>query len=208
MIKNIVFDMGGVLIRFDTHYFISRLGVSQEDESLLMREVFRSVEWIRMDRGTLTDDEASVIICSRIPQHLRDTADKLIHMWERPILPIEGMEELIRDLHNSGYRIYLLSNASYRQHEYWPRVSVSQYFDDTLISADHKVIKPQPEIFAAAFKKFGILPEESLFADDSPMNIEASENAGMEGFVFNGDAEALREWLIRKGVRIQREKME
>ena len=58
MIRSIVFDMGNVLIRFDREYFIDRLGVSPEDKSLLMREVFQSLEWARMDRGSMTDEEA------------------------------------------------------------------------------------------------------------------------------------------------------
>ncbi len=200
MIKNVIFDMGNVLIRFDPAYFIARFDVDAADEVLLMREVFQSLEWAKMDRGSLTDDEASKIICKRLPTRLHDTADKLVHMWDRPILPIEGMEELIKELHENGYKIYLLSNASYRQHAYWPRVPASVYFDDTLISADYRLVKPQPEIYEAAFKKFGILPEESVFIDDAPMNIEGAENAGLEGFVFHGDAKELRLWLDQKGV--------
>ena len=51
MIRNILFDMGNVLIYFDRNLFMDRLGVSEEDKKLLMREVFLSVEWVCMDRG-------------------------------------------------------------------------------------------------------------------------------------------------------------
>lgn len=200
MIKNIIFDMGGVLIRFDTHYFISRFNVGPEDEKLLMREVFRSVEWVKMDRGTLNDDEAAVIICKRLPEHLHDIARKLISMWDRPIIVVEGMEELIHELHDNGYKIYLLSNASSRQPDYWCKVPCSKYFEDTLVSYSYKLIKPQPEIYEATFKQFNILPEESLFIDDSPLNIEGAENAGLKGFVFNNDPDRLRTWLTDNGV--------
>ena len=57
MIRNIIFDMGNVLIRFDQQYFIQRLGVASEDAPLLMRELLRSVEWARMDRGSMTEAE-------------------------------------------------------------------------------------------------------------------------------------------------------
>ena len=63
MIRNILFDMGNVLIRFDRDYFIDRLGVSPEDKQLLMREVFQSVEWVRMDRGSMVEKEAVEQIC-------------------------------------------------------------------------------------------------------------------------------------------------
>ena len=68
MIKNILFDMGQVLIRFDRDYFMDRLGVASEDKPLLMREVFLSVEWVRMDRGTLREEEAFRAIAERLPE--------------------------------------------------------------------------------------------------------------------------------------------
>ena len=96
-IKNIIFDMGGVLIRFDRHYFISRLGYSGEDEKILLREVFLSLEWAQMDWGSIDEAGALENIRARIPERLHEAARRLLLMWERPILPIEGMEELIRD---------------------------------------------------------------------------------------------------------------
>jgi putative hydrolase of the HAD superfamily len=123
MIQNIIFDMGGVIIRFDREYFIRRLGVQGEDELILMNEVFRSLEWARMDRGSISEQDAFQNICKRTPQRLHDAVEKLVYMWERPILPVDGMYELVAELKSKGYGIYLLSNASVRQHEYWPRFS-------------------------------------------------------------------------------------
>ena len=143
MIRNIVFDMGQVLLRFIPDLFIERLGVEGEDKKLLNREVFRSLEWARMDRGSLTDEEAAEIICRRVPERLHDAVHKLVAMWDRPILAVEGTEELIAELKEKGYGIYLLSNASYRQHDYWPKLPASRYFDGTLVSADVKLVKPQ-----------------------------------------------------------------
>ena len=97
MIKNIIFDMGNVLIRFDREVFLTRLGVAQADRELLMREVFQSLEWARMDRGSLTDAQAAQSICRRLPEHLHDAAEKLVQMWDRPILPVPGMLELIQE---------------------------------------------------------------------------------------------------------------
>ena len=78
MIKNIVFDMGNVIIRFDRDAFIDRFGVSEEERKILLREIFLSPEWVMMDRGTLTDEQAADILCPRVPEHLQDIARKLI----------------------------------------------------------------------------------------------------------------------------------
>ena len=202
MIKHILFDMGQVLIRFDQKFFIHRLGIEGEDVALLMREVFRSVEWVQMDRGSLREEEAFRRITARLPERLHDAAGKLISMWDRPILPIDGMYELVEELKDLGYGIYLLSNASVRQHEYWPRIPVSRFFDGKLISADVHVIKPQPEIYRLCLERFGLKAEECFFVDDVPANIEGALQCGISGAVFHGDAALLRAQLRAAGVPV------
>ena len=202
MIRNILFDMGNVLIRFDREFFMERLGLSPEDRKLLMREVFLSVEWVQMDRGTIREEDAVRQVCSRIPERLHDAAFKLISMWDRPILPIEGMYELVRELKEKGYGIYLLSNASLRQHEYWPRVPGSELFDGTIISADEKVMKPHPDYYLRALDRFDLIPGECVFVDDVPGNIEGALFCGIPGIVFHGDSKLLRSQLREKGVNV------
>ena len=202
MIKNIVFDMGNVIIRFDRDAFIDRFGVSEEERKILLREIFLSPEWVMMDRGTLTDEQAADILCPRVPEHLQDIARKLIGFWDRPILEVEGIEPLIEELKGKGYGIYLLSNASCRQPDYWQRVPAARFFDGTLISYSVKLIKPMPEIYEKFFEKFSLKREECFFIDDSPANIEASLYVGMPGAVFHNDIRRLRRELRAAGVDV------
>lgn len=200
MIRSIVFDMGQVLIRFDRELFIRRLGIEGNDAQLLLREVFLSLEWAQMDWGSITDEEAVRSVCARLPARLHGAAERLVTMWDRPILPIDGMQALIRELKAAGYGIYLLSNASARQHEYWPRVPGAALFDGTLISCDVGYIKPQPEIYRAFLEKFGLSAAECFFVDDQPANVEGARRCGMAGAVFHGDVAALRRQLRTAGV--------
>ena len=202
MIRNILFDMGNVLLRFDRQVFLDRLDVTEEDKQLLLREVFLSKEWVEMDRGTLREETAEPIMCSRLPVHLHEAVHELASCWDQPILPMEGMEQLVRELKQAGYGIWLLSNASVRQHAYWPRVPGSALFDGTLISADEGVMKPQPEIYRLCLERFGLKAEECFFIDDVPANIEGAAAGGISGTVFHGDAARLREDLLQAGVRI------
>ena len=202
MIKNIGFDMGNVIIRFDRDAFIDRFGVSREDRQTLLREVFLSPEWLMMDRGTLTEEDCYAIVSPRLPEHLRDIAWKLITFWDRPILEIEGIYPLIEELKGKGYGIYLLSNASCRQPEYWQRVPAARFFDGTLISYSVKLVKPMPEIYEKFFEKFSLKREECFFIDDSPANIEASLYVGMPGAVFHNDIRRLRRELRAAGVDV------
>ena len=202
MIRNIIFDMGNVLLRFDRQVFLDRLEVSEEDKQLLLREVFLSREWVEMDRGTLREETAEPIMCSRLPSHLHGAVHQLTSCWDQPILPMEGMQELVQDLKAAGYGIWLLSNASVRQREYWPRVPGSELFDGTLISAEEGVMKPAPEIYRLCLDRFGLKAEECFFIDDVPANIAGAREVGISGTVFYADAIRLREELRQAGVRI------
>ena len=205
MIKNIIFDMGQVLVKFDTDVFIKRVGIEDpKDKEIIMREVYKSVEWSMMDRGTLTDEEAAKIMEERVPTHLKDKVRLLTCEWDRPIIPIEGMKELVKELKDNGYNIYLLSNASYNQKNYWPNVPGNEYFDGTVVSAYVKLVKPQPEIFKYTLDKFGLKAEESLFIDDATLNVEGAIFTGLKGIVFHGDVIELREKLASMGVKISK----
>ncbi|MEF2837683.1 MAG: HAD family phosphatase [Oscillospiraceae bacterium] len=202
MIKNILFDMGNVLIHFDRRAFLDRLDISEEDKQLLMREVFLSVEWVQMDRGTLWEASAEPLMCRRLPERLHSAVHSLVSCWDEPMLPITGMAELVQELKENGYGIYLLSNASLRQHDYWSKVPGWQFFDGKIISADEKVMKPHPDYYLRAMERFKLIPGECIFIDDVPANIEGAMYCGIPGIVFHGDAQLLRRQLRDHGIRV------
>ncbi len=202
MIRNIVFDMGNVLLRFDPELFIRRVGVEDEaDAAILRKELFRSLEWVQMDRGTLTEQEALEIIRPRVPERLHPALEEMILRWERPILPVPGMANFVRDCRRAGYRIYLLSNASRRLHDYWSGVPGHEYFDGEFVSADHLLVKPQQSIYRKFCETFGLNGSECLFIDDFPLNIEGAVTAGWQGVVFHNEAD-LRRTVRTMGVNI------
>lgn len=201
MIRNIVFDMGNVMIRFDPNYFMDRDGITDPSErKLIMNELFLSIEWAQMDAGTLTEQTAEQPILARFPEQMREKVRHLLYNWSYPRDAIPGMEELVRKLKERGYGVYLLSNASAAQHQYWPRVSASRYFDGKLISCDVKTVKPCPGIYQMFTAKFALRPEECIFIDDAPANVAAAVACGWQGIVFHGDAEELENKLRRLGV--------
>lgn len=199
MINTIVFDMGGVLVNFSAALFGERLHVSAEDQELLRRHLLRTVDWVKLDRGTITEEEVYAHACAKLPAHLHSAVEYIIYHWNEPIVPIEGTADIVRELKEKGYSIYLLSNASRRQHAYWHDIPGSEYFSGTLISADWKLLKPENAIFQALFAQFRLTPSECIFIDDVPANIEAAENAGMQGIVFH-DAALLREEFKARGI--------
>ena len=201
MIRNILFDMGGVLLRFEPRTFIARLGVTGEDAAELERQVFHTVEWVQMDKGTLTEDEALASMCRRLPERLHAAASELVHHWDEPRLPMPGAIELVRELFEKGYPLYLLSNAALRHHVYWPKLPMAQYFGDRLmVSADWHLLKPDPAFFQKALTMFDLKAEECLFIDDSTPNVLSAIEQGIAGVVFHGDMAILRRDLQERGI--------
>lgn len=203
MIRNIVFDMGNVLIRWCPEVFIERLGVPEEDRPLLLSEVFGRTEWLQLDGGLISFADAVAAMQGRLPERLHSAAHTLVFdWWKRPLLPIEGMGALIHELKALGYGIYLLSNANVDLPKYFDRIPGSECFDGRIVSAEWKLLKPQPEIYRLLLLEYNLKAEECFFVDDLTQNVEAAVREGMSGAAFQG-AELLREELIRAGVSIQ-----
>lgn len=92
MIKNIVFDMGNVLTIYNARDYIFRYVDNEEDFCWIKNHVCTSVEWVQMDRGSITDDEAIAAICQRVPAHLHDTVARFIREFRMVQLPNPPME--------------------------------------------------------------------------------------------------------------------
>ena len=202
MIRNIVFDMGNVMIYFNKKIFLDRAGVSGEDRTLLERVVFDSLEWARLDRGSLLEPEAEKLMCARLPERLHGYVHDFVYDWDKPLLPVRDMAPLVRELKAKGYGIYLLSNAASRQHDYWPDIPGSECFDGTLVSADVKLVKPQPEIYRLLCETFSLEPDECVFIDDAINNAEGAFLCGMHPIVFHDDVDELRARLREEGVEV------
>ena len=203
MIKNILFDMGSVLVRFTPAEFIARLGLSPEDAEALQREVFRSADWVRLDRGVFTQRQAIDAFCTRLPARLHAAAEALTLHWDADRPEVPGMFELVKELSENGYTLYLLTNASLRHKEYWPKFRFAPYFGERImLSAEWKLLKPERAFYDKAVELLGFDPKESVFIDDQPTNIEGGERCGIPGIVFYNDVPLLRRRLRERGVNV------
>lgn len=202
-IKHLVFDMGNVLIRYNARYYLEKYVPDEADRTLLFREVFQSVEWVRLDHGTITEEGAIAASCARLPRRLHEAAALLYHNWNQDIPPVPGMEELIARAKAEGYGIYLLSNTSQRYHRFRKNIPALRLFDGEFISADWRLLKPDPAIFRAFCGHFGLTPAQCLFVDDLPANVYGAQCAGMDGVVFYGDVQDLEQRLAAHGVCLQ-----
>ena len=195
--------MGEVLIHFEPEKFLTKEGITDPaDRKQVMETLFASEDWPKLDLGVMTEAELEEKAKRILPIHLHDAIHPLLYNWDRPLDPVSGMEELIRDLKEKEYGIYLLSNASFRQKEYWPDVPCSRYFDGRIVSAEHLCAKPDQKLFRILFQTYDLSPQECLFIDDLERNVAAAKTLGMQGIVFDGSAEHLRETLKNMDIDI------
>lgn len=203
-IQNIIFDMGGVLIYWNPPKIVASLGLNGTDSAMLLREVFSCMEWASMDHGIMTQEEGYERICRRLPERLHEAASFCVFdWWRQPLEPVHGMAELVRELKENGYGIYLLSNATSTLHQYFHRIPGSESFDGKIVSADVRLLKPQHEIYESLFETYSLCPGECFFIDDSLLNIDGAYAVGMPGAVFFDDVSRLRRELSGAGIRVR-----
>ncbi len=201
MIRNVIFDMGQVLIRWSPSLLTAAWPLAEAERALLHREVFGGAEWVALDHGTVTEEAACAAICARLPEQLHGYARELVTAWwQQPLVPMEGMEQLLRELRDKGCPLYLLSNAGLPLRTYFPRIPGADCFSGLMVSAEEKLLKPQHAIYRRLLERFGLNAQECFFIDDSPANIEAAACVGIRGTVFHGDVSRLRRELEAAGI--------
>ena len=195
-IKNVVFDFGQVMVHFEPEYMVGRYVTDKEDASLLERVVFDRLYWDRLDAGTITNEETLTECRKRLPERLWEVADTIFYNWIYNIPEIDGMKELVSYIKNTyGVKILLLSNISHYFADHAGEIECLKEFDGFVFSARIGLVKPSFEIFDYMCKKFDIVPDETVFVDDNRGNIDGANRFGIHGYLFDGDAQRLKDYL-------------
>lgn len=191
MIKNIIFDMGGVLVNYTPKEHLRALGFDDARIELLFELIFNSPAWQELDRGTYTFQEAIDIFSKDNPELKSDIALTLNGTFDNMLSVKEESSNFLKQLKAEGFKIYVLSNFSVEGYEYIkPRFDYLNYVDEKIISGYIKMIKPNRDIYEYMLKKLDIIPSESIFIDDLPTNIQTAEELGIKTVLFTGIEEA------------------
>lgn len=183
-IKNIVFDVGNVLIDFCWEKHCHKLGYSDEIIRMFDQNMVCSDCWSKLDEGTMEENEAIEEFVRRMPQYEKE----IRRFWDTP----EGFVEeypyaapMVDLLHQKGYQVYLLSNYPLHMYEiHWPTFAFFHKVDGYVVSAVEQLKKPNPAIYYRLCERYKLKPEECLFIDDRLENIEAAKKVGMDGICF------------------------
>lgn len=191
MIKNIIFDMGNVLLDFDPEAAVRRLPVEPTAQQFIKELLFASPEWVAFDRGDLTEEAVLQQLSARAPAELRGTLKECLHTWHETMVPLPGAKDFLRELKEKGYRLFVLSNASKQFWTYFPREIDVSLFDGVVVSCDVHLLKPDARIYRHLLDTYSLDPNECLFIDDRADNVRGAEQVGIKGLVFEGDYDKL-----------------
>ena len=200
LIKNVVFDVGNVLVRWSPTEILTRTFDGRADISALTNAIFRNELWYALNRGELTEEEAKQEYhrqlqiaesdLDRLFFHIKDTQD-----------PVDGSAELLERVHKAGYPLYALTDNIKELVQYLRvRYDFWTYFQGVIVSAEVNCLKPGPEIFQHLLNDYNLLAHETVFIDDSLPNIQGAQALGLQAIHFH-NAEQCGKALKELGVQ-------
>lgn len=190
-IKNVVFDMGNVLIDFNGAAYASHFADSPEDAAAINEALFKAPIWTLLDSGTISHTTMARYAQARLPERLHEAVAACEEGWPAYAEPIAPTNKLAARLKAQGFGVYLLSNAPVGIIEKLaPHVPAFAHMDGQVVSGPERIMKPDPAIYELLCSRYALDPAECLFIDDNPDNCIGAEVIGMQTFHFTGDAKA------------------
>lgn len=178
--KNIVFDLGGVLFARDK----SKCTPELLEFFSFLRAPRMPLFWEEYDRGTSTLAEVTAAI-SEMTGRSCETCAAVLRLAVDLQEPVRPTERLVGDLKAAGYKLYVLSNMSREFIAFLRRFPVYRLFDGEVVSCEEGTVKPEPRIYEILLERYGLDPAETLFIDDRAANIVAAEGLGIAGYLFD-----------------------
>lgn len=201
MYKNIIFDLGNVLLNFNPEEYLKTKIIEDDKVSEVHKEIFKSKEWIMLDRGTITEEEAINILVKNSNQN-GDLIRLAFENWYELLTPIEDSVMILKKLKNAKYKVYFLSNFHMLAFEYiTKKYDFFNFFDGGIVSYREKLLKPEEEIYKRVIEEYQLNPVESIFIDDVQANIEGARKLNFETILFKSSKD-LTEELRRYNINI------
>jgi putative hydrolase of the HAD superfamily len=182
--RNVIFDLGGVVIEWNPDRIIEAYYADPALRALLKSELFRHPDWLDLDRGTLHEPELIV----RLAQRTGRPAEELAGLMDAVRASLHAREDtvaLLDKLFARGVPLYCLSNMSSstfahlrERHSFWG------VFRGIVISGDVRLMKPEPEIFQLLLQRYALPAAQTVFVDDNEPNVVAARALGLHAVWF------------------------
>ena len=191
--KNLVFDMGNVLIEWNSEKILQAITDDRKLHNLLRKEVFETGLWVQTDEGVKTREEMIEIVTAKIGEEYRNEITQLSRYWYKYVDVYTKVQDRIIELSKNGYNIYILSNTAYTFYDlvkegYIPAASIAK---GIVLSCEEKVLKPNEKIYNILLERYNLDPHDTMFFDDLSENMWGAARCGINGFVVENERELL-----------------
>lgn len=194
MIRNILFDCSDTLCRFHSKADLGeRLGDPARAERI-HNALLRSDIWGEFDNGIVDEAKVKEITFPTLPPEDRPIAEAYLEDFVCHFTPFDGMEDLLKELKEKGYSLYLVSDFPHQFTVLWEKFSLFRLFDGRAVSFEAHASKRDLRLYEYVLKTYGLNPAECLFVDDVEKLVANAKTFGMQGHVFCG-VEDLRAFL-------------
>lgn len=198
MIKNIIFDLAGVLIEVKPEIFSTKLGYKEDEMEKLIKIIFNGIEWEKYDCLELNAKETRDELIKNNPQYEKDIKNILDNIeYKYMLFEIKETAEYLKELKNAGYKIYVLSDTPKECQDYNSKFDFFKYVDGGVYSYEVHSNKPCKKNYETLLEKYNLDPAETVFIDDKSENIEAAEKLGITGILFTNLAE-VKQKVVQK----------
>ncbi|MDZ7671782.1 MAG: HAD family phosphatase [Halanaerobiales bacterium] len=185
MIKNVVFDLGNVLLEFTPEKIVDDYVLKESKKEAIYDNIFNSKEWIMLDKGTISQKQATRRFVDRQPNNKNEII-KIMDNWISYLKPINKNISVLKDLANKEINLYILSNFHEKAFlEVKQKYDFFDLFDGKVVSFQVNIIKPEDKIYKTLISKYQINPQNTLFIDDSFNNIKAANKLQFKTIHFN-----------------------
>ncbi|MDE6336228.1 MAG: HAD family phosphatase [Muribaculaceae bacterium] len=192
--KNIIFDLGGVVIDLNRQRAADALeAIGIQDAPALLGEYEQKGPFLLLENGHSTTADFYDDMLPRCRPNT--TCTEIRDAFERFLMeiPIERLQA-IRDLREKGFRLFVLSNTNPLMFNHWidlafrqEGLTINDYFDGVVTSYQEKLCKPDPEIFQHVVDRYGLDPKETVMLDDSAKNCESARSIGLNAIQIDNN---------------------
>lgn len=195
MIKNVVLDIGNVLVSFRWRALMNDLQLAEETQKIFEKTVFGSHWWGELDHGIYEEAE----ILKNFREDNKDHLDEFNLVWDnrdKLVEPYAYSVDWIVQLKEMGLKVYLLSNYPrevFALHTESGRFPFLDKVDGKVVSGFVKKIKPNADIYEHLLKEYNLCADECVFLDDREENVASAQALGMKGIVFQNYKQACEE---------------
>lgn len=204
MIKNIIFDIGNIIAYYDLEEALNVFAKNEDEKKFIIDNIVNSPEWSGLglvDIGLLSWDDIIKIIQDRTNNTHDELIEDYCHKHYNYLMVQESMLNLIKDLRNKEYKVYLLSNTNEDSVNYMKNSGLFESIDGYVLSYLENKVKPNQGIYKTLINRYNLVPEESIFIDDRLDNCETAKLLGMDAINANpNDYNDLITKLNEKGI--------